>query len=236
MKQAVVYLRVSTSKQIRDGLSMEAQEAKARAWAAANDIATVIVKRDDGVSGGSMDARTGLHEAIAVASRGDVLIVYSLSRLARSTKDTIAIAEQLEKRGIDLCSLTEKIDTTTSAGKMVFRMLAVLAEFEKDQISDRTTNAMSHLRSINRRTSRHPPYGFHFIPAGHKPNTTPPVPIFATEPDIGEQTVILLATELHGRGLSLNAVARRMAEVGIFSRAGTPFAPSAVNAMIVGAK
>ena len=75
------------------------------------------------------------------------LVVYSLSRLARSTKDTIAIGEQLDKAGADLVSLSEKIDTTSAAGKMIFRMLAVMADFEKDQISERTKMATRQRRS-----------------------------------------------------------------------------------------
>jgi DNA invertase Pin-like site-specific DNA recombinase len=66
----------------------------------------------------------------AACERKAALIVYSLSRLARSTKDAIAISERLAKNGADLVSLSERIDTTTAAGKIVFRMLAVLAEFE----------------------------------------------------------------------------------------------------------
>lgn len=67
-----------------------------------------------------------------------------MSRLARSTRDAITTSERLDKAGAALVSLSEKIDTTTAAGKMVFRMLAVLAEFERDQISERTTTAMQH--------------------------------------------------------------------------------------------
>ena len=57
------------------------------------------------------------------------LVCYSISRLARSTRDMLHISEQLDKKGADLVSLTEKIDTTTAAGRMVFKMLAVLADF-----------------------------------------------------------------------------------------------------------
>ena len=76
--------------------------------------------------------------------------MYSLSRLARSTKDAITISERLDKAGADLVSLSEKIDTTTAAGKMVFRMLAVLAEFERDLISERTSAALQHLTKTHR--------------------------------------------------------------------------------------
>jgi site-specific DNA recombinase len=60
------------------------------------------------------------------------LIVYSLSCLPRSTRDAIIISKRLSKSGADLVSLSERIDTTTVAGKIVFRRLGVLAEFERE--------------------------------------------------------------------------------------------------------
>ncbi len=59
---------------------------------------------------------------------GGVLVVYSLSRLARNTTETLELGERLAKAGADLVSLSEKIDTTSAAGKMVFRMLAARAQ------------------------------------------------------------------------------------------------------------
>ena len=59
----------------------------------------------------------------------------------------LAIAENVQRNGADLVSLTEKIDTSSAAGKMVFRMMAVLAEFERDQISERTTAALAHKKA-----------------------------------------------------------------------------------------
>jgi site-specific DNA recombinase len=73
-----------------------------------------------------------------VCELNGILFVYSLSRLARSTKGTLAIPDRLQKADADLVSLSEKLDTNSAAGKMVFRMLAVLEEFESDQISERT--------------------------------------------------------------------------------------------------
>ncbi len=98
--------------------------------------------------------------SLVCSRRGDALVFYSLSRLARSTKEAIAIAERLDKAGANLVSLSEKIDTTTAAGKMVFRMLAVLAEFERDLVSERTTAALAVKRSNGQRISRHIPFGF----------------------------------------------------------------------------
>ncbi len=70
-----------------------------------------------------------------------VLVVYSLSRLSRSTRDSLIVADKLHKAGTDLFSLSERIDIITAAGKMVLRMLAVLKECECDQIGVMTMSA-----------------------------------------------------------------------------------------------
>ena len=217
MRRAIIYLRVSTVAQVVEGSSLAAQEAKARAWASANDISDVLVFTDAGISGSSTEKRTGLADALSTAQRGDVIVVYSLSRLARSTKDTLIISEQLAEKGVDIVSLSEKIDTTTSAGKMIFRLLAVLAEFEKDVIKDRICSSMSHLKSINRRVSRHAPYGFRFV--SNAEHTT-------IEPDIGESTIALMAQNLRAKGFTLRVVSYQLADLGLFNRCGKPFAIS----------
>ena len=154
------YLRVSTSGQAEEGISLEAQRSKISAWCEVNDVELVQIYEDAGISGKRADNRPALQEALkAVVAENGVLIVYSLSRLARSTKDTLHIAEQLDKAGADLVSLSEKIDTTSASGKMVFRLLAVLNEFERDLISERTTAAMAHLREQNRFLGQ-VPYGY----------------------------------------------------------------------------
>ncbi|MCH7872780.1 MAG: recombinase family protein [Planctomycetes bacterium] len=77
--------------------------------------------------------------------RSDVaLVVYSLSRLARSTRDAIEIAERLDRAGADLVSLTERLDTTSAAGKMLFRMLAVLAEIRTMRTAGRSYRAIAN--------------------------------------------------------------------------------------------
>src|SRR3954454_24039305 len=131
--RAVAYIRVSTTDQATDGVSLDAQRARIGAWCLSNgaELAEGDIHVDAGISGKRADNRPSLVAALeGVCRSGGVLVVYSLSRLARSTKDTIAIAERLDRAGADLASLSEKIDTTTAAGKMLFRLMAVLAEFE----------------------------------------------------------------------------------------------------------
>ena len=135
-------------------------------------------------------------------------MVYSLSRLARSTRDAIEIAERLDRAGADLVSLTEKIDTTTAAGKMVFRMLAVLAEFERDLVSERTTAALAHKRRIGERTGGIP-YGYRLADDG--------VQLVA----IGaEQAIIADIRAMRSAGKSYRAIADELTEGGVPTKKG----------------
>jgi DNA invertase Pin-like site-specific DNA recombinase len=158
--KAIGYIRVSTQGQADDGVSLDAQEAKIRAWADFNGASEVTLFRDEGISGKRSDNRPGLQAALSAITPGDALVVYSLSRLSRSTKDTLTLADVLQKKEADLVSLSEKIDTTTASGKMVFRLMAVLSEFERDQISERTKTALHFKRANGEKTGGAVPYGF----------------------------------------------------------------------------
>ncbi|MCD4700671.1 MAG: recombinase family protein [Candidatus Aegiribacteria sp.] len=146
--KAVGYIRVSTDEQARKGQSLQAQEASIREWAERARISIMRVFEDAGVSGTKLRQRPALLDALKLScEKKAVLVVYSLSRLSRSTKDTLQIAEKLDKAGADLVSLSEKIDTTSASGKMLFRLMAVLNEFERDQISERTSAALQHMKT-----------------------------------------------------------------------------------------
>lgn len=219
MQSAIVYVRVSTADQAAEGVSMDAQESKARAWAELNGYSVKAVHVDAGLSGRRADNRPALQEAVAALSDGDAMVVYSLSRLARSTRDAIQIAEKIEKHGADLVSISEKIDTTTAAGKMVFRMLSVLAEFESDQISERTSMAMQHKKAKGEFTGgKRAPYGYTRSADGK-----------ALEPVTAEQEVIALVKQHRAAGLTLRAISAELEAAGILTRDAKPFAPTQVQ-------
>ena len=163
MKQAIGYIRVSTEQQAGEGVSLEAQRAKIEAWCLANDCELAEVFVDAGISGKRMDTRKELLAALASLKKGMALVSYSLSRLARSTKDALAIGEAVAKKKADMVSLTEQIDTTTAAGKMMFQMLSVLAEFERNLVAERTTNALQHKKRTGQKYTNQTPYGFEAI-------------------------------------------------------------------------
>lgn len=209
MQTAVAYVRVSTEDQASEGVSLEAQQTKLAAWCVVNDCKLLDTHTDAGLSGGRADNRPGLQIAIEQACRTkSVLVVYSLSRLARSTKDTIAIGEKLDKAGADLVSLSEKIDTTSAAGKMIFRMLAVMAEFERDQVSERTSMAMAHKKSKGERVGTLP-YGFDLAADG--------VTLVSND---AEQQVIEVIRGLRAQGVSYRKIAAELEKRHILTKAG----------------
>jgi len=222
MDKAIGYIRVSTAGQVADGVSLDAQRAKLTAWADLNGCELSEVYTDAGISGGRMDNRPGLQAAIkAACTSKTALVVYSLSRLARSTRDALAISEKLDKAGADLVSLSEKIDTTSAAGKMVFRMLAVLSEFERDQISERTSAAMQYKRSQMEYTGGPVRYGYDVSADG----------VSLTENE-SEQVALAAARRLRGAGLTLMAVASELTAMNLRSRKGTPFRAGQIRNMV----
>ena len=157
--KAIGYIRVSTQNQVDDGISLEAQKDAIKTWCLANNYDLVNVFMDTGISGKSVNNREGLKQALDAIENGMALVAYSLSRISRSTKDMILLAEKLAKKGADLVSITEKIDTTSASGKMIFKMLAVLNEFERDLISERTKTALAH-KKVNGQVYSPIPFGF----------------------------------------------------------------------------
>ena len=202
MKQAIGYIRVSTEQQANEGVSLEAQKAKIAAWCVANGYELVNVFVDAGISGKSMDKRPGLQDAMKSLKKGMALVSYSLSRLARSTKDALSIGETVAKRKADMVSLSEQIDTTTAAGKMMFQMLAVLAEFERNLVAERTTNALQYKKATNQKYTNITPYGFEAI-EGRLVQVQAEAAIVAEiqAARAGGNTLQFIADSLNGRGI-----------------------------------
>ena len=105
---------------------------------------------------GAQRDRPELASALAYMREGDTLVVWKLDRLARSLKQLIETVEGLEARGIGFQSLTEKIDTTSPGGKLVFHLFAALAEFERGLIRERTLAGLASARALGRKGGRPP--------------------------------------------------------------------------------
>ena len=203
--KATAYVRVSTGKQAEEGVSLEAQEARIRAWCTAQGHELGATEVDAGLSGGRADNRPALQAALeAVCKAKGVLVVYSLSRLARSTRDALDIAERLHKAGANLVSLSESIDTTTAMGRFFFTVLAALAALERDLISERTSMAMRHKASLGEYTGGEAPYGWRAASERNERGFL----WMSEDPD--EQRVIGMIRRLHDGGQNAPSIARTL--------------------------
>lgn len=91
---------------------------------------------------GAKASRIGLADALSHARAGDVLVAWKLDRLGRTMKGLVDLAADLQARSIGLRSLTDGIDTAGTAGKLVFHIMAAMAEMERDLNRERTTAAL----------------------------------------------------------------------------------------------
>lgn len=103
---------------------------------------------------GAKAARPGLAEALAFARKGDVLVVWRLDRLGRSLPELVRVVGELEAAGVGFESLTERIETGSAAGRLVFHVFAALAEFERRLIVERTRAGLDAARARGRKGGR----------------------------------------------------------------------------------
>jgi DNA invertase Pin-like site-specific DNA recombinase len=131
----IAYLRVSTTDQNTE-LQLDAIKKH-------HEIDKVFEEK----ASGRNDEREELKKALEYCRAGDSLVVYKLDRLARSTVKLISVLNDLRDRQVELISISENIDTSTSAGRALFGMLAVFAEFEASVIRERTNAGLAAARA-----------------------------------------------------------------------------------------
>ena len=211
--KAVGYIRVSTDKQVDHGVSLDAQRTKLEAYAALYDIDLVAVIVDAGVSAKTLQ-RPGLQQALGMLKKGeaDALLVAKLDRLTRSVKDLGTLLDAYFAEAFTLLSVADSIDTRTAAGRLVLNVLMSVAQWERETIRERTTEAMHHLKTQGRKTGGDMPYGFTLAADG----TT-------LTADNDEQALLDAIRNARQRGLSQRGVVAELTRQGFVTRKGTAF-------------
>lgn len=164
MKLAVIYCRYSPRKNASECLSNVRQIDLCTKFCDQKGWHVLQQFCDEQLSGANAD-RPGLQAAMKLAMKHKaVLVVYSISRFARSVKDALELSERLNKRGCNLASVTEPIDTTTAMGRAFFAIMAIIYQLERETIAERTSVAMIHHLENGRRLGGDVPYGWHQDP------------------------------------------------------------------------
>lgn len=160
-KRAALYLRVSTTGQTVDNQRRELLDAADRhGWRVVGEF------QDSGVSGAKgRDGRPGLDALLkAVARReADLVAAWSVDRLGRSLQDLVGFLGELHAKGVDLYLHQQGIDTTTPAGKALFQMMGVFAEFERAMIRERVNAGLARAKASGTKSGK--PIGRPRVPA-----------------------------------------------------------------------
>ncbi len=221
MKAAAGYIRVSTQEQAQEGVSLSMQAEKIKAYCALNDLTLVGIYGDPGISGKSIKSRPGIQAVLSLvkAKRISAVVVYKLDRIGRNTVETLDIAKRMDKAGVALHSITEKLDTQSALGRFFFTMTASLAEMERALIAERTSSALALKRSKGEKTGGFCPYGYRSVEG-------------KLVPDADEQRLIKRIKTLRRKGYSYQRIADTLTEKGIFTRKGTRFQATQVSRIL----
>lgn len=152
MKRAAIYARVSTDGQTTDNQIRELEAvAKRTGW----EIVDTYIDR--GVSGSKgRDKRPQFDRMLKDATRRqfDIVLACSVDRLGRSLPHLVSFLEEIHAKGVDLYLHQQGIDTTTPAGKAMFQMCGVFAEFERSMIQERVRAGLSRAKAQGKRLGR----------------------------------------------------------------------------------
>jgi len=205
--KVIGYIRVSKQEQARDGISLEAQEERIRAYATFAQAEVVDIVHDH--KSGKNLRRDGVVEAVerVIAGDADSLVVYALDRLARNTVDLLGIIDRLANAGKGFVSIREQLDASTPHGRFTLTILGAMAQMERELIASRTQEAMDKLRREGRPVG-HVPYGFRKGDDGRLVE------------DVEEQRVIGYMNEMLRSEREPREIARRLNKMGLKGKRG----------------
>ena len=218
--KVIAYPRVSSDEQAEEGVSLQAQVAKMRAYAELYGIEIVDVVEDAGFSAKTLD-RPGLQSILARLKRKEIdgILVAKLDRLSRNVADWNYLITNYfgEKPGKQLLSVADQIDTRTATGRMVLNMMMTIYQWERETIAERTRDALRYKKSVGQKTGGAVPYGFERGPDKLGPKGTP-IKTLVECP--AEQEVLALMKAFRASGMTLVEIGTELTARGIKRREG----------------
>ncbi|MCH8824256.1 MAG: recombinase family protein [Planctomycetes bacterium] len=218
--KAIGYVRVSTTDQADNGVSLEAQRIKIEAYAAIHDLELVEVIADGGFSAKSL-ARPGMAKLLKII-RGrkiNVIIIAKLDRITRSVRDLGELVDLFKRSGVEFASVADHIDTSTASGRLVLNVMGSVSQWEREAVGERTSEALAVMRSNGKRISRFAPYGFKLNGNG-------------VVEDADEQKACRAIHKLRQDGLSLRRIGAELERRGFCSRSGSVLSAQTINTVL----
>jgi DNA invertase Pin-like site-specific DNA recombinase len=198
------YCRVSTARQVEDGLSLEVQRRQVEGYAQMHGLHLARVLLEQGVSGSvPLGERPAGRELMAVLKSGDAVVAAKLDRVFRSALDALRVVGEFTERGIGLHLLDLGGDIANGHGKLFMTIVAAFAEAERDRIRERIGEVKRDQRERGRFLGGKRPIGYRVGPDGE----------LVEDPQ--ERTALAQARELHAQGLSLRKISASLAKQGV---------------------
>ncbi len=208
--RVICYGRVSTLDQEENGVSLEAQQAKMTAYASLYGL-EIIETIVDSESAKSLN-RTGLQRALTMLKAGEAggLLIMKLDRLTRSVADWQTLIDNYfcERKGKQLFSVCDSIDTRTAGGRMVLTILVTVAQWEREAIGERTKEALQHKIKQGQRCGK-VRYGYDLAADG-----------VMLVPNASEQAAIAAMQNLRIAGNTLREIADYLTDTNIPTKEG----------------
>ena len=158
--QTVGYIRVSTDEQAKSGLSLDDQRKKIEAQACVSGLDLGEIISDEGLSGKDTK-RPGLQRVLSMVHTRQVecVVIAKLDRISRSIPDVVMLVDTFNQAEVGLISCSESLDTTSANGRLVVHLFGAMAQWEREVIAERTTDALAVLKAQGKRAGNIP-YGF----------------------------------------------------------------------------
>jgi len=159
--KVALYVRVSTEDQAKEGYSIRGQESKLRAYADSQGWTIHDLYVDEGYSAKNLDrpAMQKMKDDIR-AKMFDIVLVYKLDRMVRSVVDLYEMLHLFDENNVYFKSATEMFDTSTATGRMFITLVATLAQWERELLSERTTDGMRKRFEEGNRNGGKAPFGY----------------------------------------------------------------------------
>lgn len=217
MKRAYGYIRVSKDPRL-EKLSPEVQRRMIREACAARRWELVSIAEDIDVPSAKMEAAGTWADLATKLRPGDVVVTWEFTRIGRNLRQTLGRIDKLHEQGVELVSLEGDLDTTTAAGKLQYQVLLVLAEFERNRMSERLQHTHAQIAREGRwKGGGTPPLGYSY---------TPGAKVLEVVPE--EAAAVREIYRLRDAGQSVNSIIREMDRRGVRGKQGGRLGYSAI--------